>query len=868
MSKEFKFKLSTTQSSGYEDAESLFRDLKNRDPQIQHLWSHQADIFRAYHKDAAKHDIALELPTGAGKTLVGLLIAEWRRITLQQRVAYLCPTKQLAYQVGSKAIQYGIKAHVLVGKQTHYPNAHYSDYASAQAIAITTYSGIFNTNPRIDNPETIILDDAHASENYIAKMWSLLVTRGSSLYNKIVDLYADSMSESFLSTLRDDAPDPRQKQSVDLLPVPKFSRKLQALISLVDAYCTEGNEVSYPWQLLRDRLNACHSFFSWHEILIRPWIPPSLTHPSFANAKQRIYMSATIGAGGELERITGVAKIHRIPLPPGWDKQSTGRRLFIFPDRSFANNEYLPWLTETIKSKNRALVLTPHIYALDSFKENVLTGKIRHKIFESTEVEESLDPFTTAPQSILLLTNRYDGIDLPGDSCRLLIVYGLPASVNLQEKFQWSNLRLSAVLRDRIRTRITQAVGRCTRNSTDYAVLIMADEKLFDFCIKRENRSNLHPELKAEMEFGLDNSEADSTEHLTQLIQLFLDKDLAWKKAEQDITRRRSEVEPPAVSYFLNLLEVAKLEVEYQYDLWREDYEGAIVKATNIVEKLSGDSLAGYRALWNYFIGCTAYQQSIITQESALLTKASERFRLASKAAGSVSWFAPLSHELNTDDIQETKDDYLTTKACESINEYLTKVGTVGSKFEKCIKEYEDGINSSDAHKFDKALTELGEILGFDTEKPEVTAAPDSVWRIGGDCIFLFECKSDESATGEISISTCRQAKGHVDWQKNHSFFTQNAQLIPIVVSPRKHLDKNAVPHAKELFYQHVDTIRELFCNAITCFRVIRSKSSDSEIEQRLKIIKAELTKSDLTPRKIIDRFTASRLSKLKTKSK
>ncbi len=62
------------------DPEALFRDLRGRAPDIKHLWSHQADILRAYHQQFAKlRDVAIELPTGAGKTLVGLLIAEYRR---------------------------------------------------------------------------------------------------------------------------------------------------------------------------------------------------------------------------------------------------------------------------------------------------------------------------------------------------------------------------------------------------------------------------------------------------------------------------------------------------------------------------------------------------------------------------------------------------------------------------------------------------------------------------------------------------------------------------------------------------------------------------------------------------------------------
>src|SRR5258706_12170074 len=103
------------------DPELLFHDLKGRAEEIRHLWSHQADLLRAYAKEHLQStDIALELPTGAGKTLVALLIAEFRRRKLGDRVVYLCPTRQLANQVGTHAKRYGIKAHVLVGKQKDY----------------------------------------------------------------------------------------------------------------------------------------------------------------------------------------------------------------------------------------------------------------------------------------------------------------------------------------------------------------------------------------------------------------------------------------------------------------------------------------------------------------------------------------------------------------------------------------------------------------------------------------------------------------------------------------------------------------------------------------------------------------------------
>jgi hypothetical protein len=87
----------------------------------------------------------------------------------------------------------------------------------------------------------------------------------------------------------------------------------------------------YALEFLRGHLDKCQVYLSHRRLLIRPLIPPTLVHPAFDNPARRVYMSATPGAGGELERIFGRRKITRIPIPEGWEKQGTGRRLFCFP---------------------------------------------------------------------------------------------------------------------------------------------------------------------------------------------------------------------------------------------------------------------------------------------------------------------------------------------------------------------------------------------------------------------------------------------------------------------------------------------------------------------------------------------------------
>src|SRR6266571_1633799 len=131
-----------------EGIEELFKGLKDRAPAIKDLLSAQADVLREYQSHHLKsRDVALELPTGLGKTLVGLLIAEYRRSVLGERTLYLCPTRQLAHQVGKHSKEYGLNARVFVGSKRHFDLQDLAHYRSAKTIAITTYSGLFNTNP-------------------------------------------------------------------------------------------------------------------------------------------------------------------------------------------------------------------------------------------------------------------------------------------------------------------------------------------------------------------------------------------------------------------------------------------------------------------------------------------------------------------------------------------------------------------------------------------------------------------------------------------------------------------------------------------------------------------------------------------------
>jgi len=860
MAKKNVFKTDFAKETGPADPEALFRDLKGRDPEIKHLWSHQADILRAYHENHAHtSDVALELPTGAGKTLVGLLIGEFRRRTSQQRVAYLCPTRQLAHQVGKQAKRYGIAAHVFVGKQRDYPVGEFSEYEIAGAIGITTYSAVFNTNPRIDDAQTIILDDAHAAESYIGGMWSLEVARSekSDLYNAVIGLFANALPPAFVSKVMDeDTPD--RQRVVEAVPGKYFREKFAALQDLMASHLSGDEPAGYSWQMVRDHLHACSMFICKDAILIRPVIPPSMSHAAFSGADQRICMSATLGLGGELERVTGIRNIERIPVPIGWDNQGTGRRLFVAPFVSLDDAKSISVGVQAMKDAKRSLALAPNQYEARKL-QNALEAK-GLTVIGASQIEDSVETFTGS-RNIVLLLSRYDGLDLPDEACRVLAFSGLPAGTNLQERFLMSRLAASSLLRDRILTRFTQGVGRCTRSDNDYAVVLLLNRVLADYILKPENRSVLHPELQAELEFGIENSKDKDAEGFQALQEAFLEQGDDWGKAEKAIValrEKKKRLEDPVTA---TLGQVVGDEVDYLYAMWSGDCERALEKAKAVSDALGGNEIKGYRGWWYYLAGDASLILHEEAADQARLNTGRDYFRRAGGCCLAISWFARLARSL-CEEVEAEVIDELTPLAVEAIRNRLQEWGLIGKKFEDRMGGALADIRSDGHRNFHRGLDVLGQMLGFEAEEPKGSATPDCVWSLGDALYVVHEAKTEHTPDDAIGVNDVRQAQSHVNWVKANRPSNKNTSIVCVMETPRECVNKEALPHANTLCRAHPNEVRALTEEIMAVLRSARSAASGMSDEAILEDLMKRLQKACLCPANV-----ASRLSQQQVKA-
>jgi len=813
--------------------EKILLDLPRR--KIPGVLLHQGQMMQRYVAEAQDEaDVALQLPTGSGKTLVGLLIGEWLRRKNTERIVFLCPTRQLVNQVVAQAEgQYGLSVHGFTGPKAGYNPAAIADYQACRRLAVTTYSALFNSYPFFDSPNVIIADDAHAAENYIASMWSVRIERNNPEHAAL----HTALSEMLLKPLLDGTDYGRLTGQLDnslvdvswceKLPTPAFAGIAAEFAAIVDQHVGGVDVLRYPWLLVRNHLDACHLYLTPQEILLRPLIPPTWTHAPFTNARQRIFMSATLGEGGDLERLTGRKNIRRLPVPPGWDRQGIGRRFFVFPEMSLTEDESVSLRQALMTKVPRSVVLVPNDRAKNEIAADA-ANNLGLTIFDASAIEESKVAFISSQAGVAVFANRYDGIDFPGDECRLLFLDGLPKTTNAQERFFVSRMGAGVLLLGRIRTRVVQAVGRCTRSLQDYSAVVVTGAELTDYLNNPARLSFFHPELQAELDFGARQSSNTTLADLIENFEIFLQNDAAWEAINKEILAKRDAAIQQVHQGVPQLHAVVGAEIDYQQNLWQGHYEGAVDSAGQVLAGLTEPSLKGYRALWQYLAGAAAWygERSGV---AAMGARARSHFANARDAAGGIRWLSNLAR-FQPGTAPPPAEKQALDSQIERLEALLLKLGTGHqARYAKHEKAILDGLASADSTQFEMAQCDLGEMLGFRAGKHESDASPDPWWIAGRFCI-VFEDHSNAKADSALGADKARQADGHPKWMRANKDMTRlpdNAEILSVLVTPVSRAEKGALPHLTNVALWRLDEFRKWALKALSVIRELRRALGD-----------------------------------------
>jgi hypothetical protein len=386
--------------------------------------------------------------------------------------------------------------------------------------------------------------------------------------------------------------------------------------------------------------------------------------------------------------------------------------------------------------------------------------------------------------------------------------------------------------------------------------VIVRGEKLIDFMSRTENVLPMQPDLQAEIEFGLDNSEEGNAD-LAGLLESFFEQDEFWQEAERDIGARalaKSQQSAPGAE---QLELAAALEVQAWQAAWRGDLEEASNLAGQAADELHGEAVAAYRCLWMYLAASwsTAGAGSDTDQAHALSLRQN-----AEACARHLSWRPRLMPQ---DIPRELPGEYGERE--ERAVALLLDLGLRGLRFEKRLDAIASLIADQHANSFEEGLRALGELLGFESVRPTGSAQPDGAWRDGQKGWFVFEAKTEESAEDPVSPAEVRQALTHPDWISNELGWERPAYVMTCLVSAKSTADRNAAAIAAALFIVHPEELERTMNETVAAYRAVRARASGLDDQDVAREFAREFRDRGLETNSLATRLATRAVKQLRT---
>lgn len=785
----------------------------------------QGESLKAYKKLEELSDISIEMPAGSGKTLVGGYIAGYEIEANSHRVVYACATNQLANQTKELLDSYGLNTVLLIGKTSTFEYSDKMKYLNNKSIAVTTYSHIFNMNPFFDDPDVLIFDDAHAAENSISELWTVKIKKyeQSEIYNTFYKIVRSSISQSVQNKI-DTESYGQNYSKIDIISHHNWYNKIDEIRSYLDTVAG-GTNIFYGWSKLRELLEFCQIFINDKEIIIKPSYYPNQLHSSFSGAKKRIYMSATIGEPGDLEKIFSVKEITKISEFEGGLEKVSGRRLLLFPEDTFDSSLIENIVLTAINKQSRVLVLTSTNRDVENVKKWVEEKATKYKVFTKVDIEESLAIFKNSDHSILILANRYEGIDLKDAECRLQIMLDFPTSVGETELFLQNTIKASTVLSNKVAMRFTQALGRCTRSRNDFAAVMILGDSLKKYLFKREFKNLLPSEIHAELNLSLEQFEFfQEIDQWEASFDAFMKHGDEWKDAEEYLQEKTK---------LLNLekSEIIQIgdyqnEIDFQYNIIEKKYEQAHRNIDIILKNLSGrEGLEGYRAWWNY-------NKSIVYTLQENNDKSSEFVEKALFASNNKNWLVP--HKLSSFEAKKCEFKSEEEEQIDYVIEFAQNQYGNSAIFNKKIERIRAKLYEGNPTEYEQAFVDLGKMLGYNAYKPndKLSGVPDGVWQFG-EISITFEIKSGRKNRQKvIPLEDISQAYRHREWLEMNRKVELDS-IIPVMVEFDTMENDKAHNHiASKVFLFTVEDSHKLFDCISSIYRETIAKFDTISIDE------------------------------------
>lgn len=741
---------------------------------INDLYTSQAEVLQAWYNKRQQRDTIIKLHTGGGKTLVGLLIALSTLNETGEPVLYLTPNSQLAKQTIEKARDIGIPA---VEYEAGGGKPLNDDFLNGNAIMVGTYKSLFHGKSKFgirggghpQNVSAIILDDAHAAFSVIRESFTLDISAKDKrdLYCELSGLFRKAFKQTDRLGTFDDIIEGVEFAVLEV-PYWAWQDKIDAVRSLL-----KSADDGYVWPLLRDNLHMCHAFISRKSFTITPVLPLVNLFPTFHDAPRRIYMSATIADDSEIIRIFDAYPTAVRNALTSRSLAGVSERMILTPDLmpfEFNTKEGISRLLEWTKKRQLgSVILVSADHLLEGWANVATIAK------GSADVQKHITALQEKKEfGPIVFSNRYDGIDLPGDSCRLLVISGLPAGTSNYELFRASALFGSNTITRMIAQRIEQGMGRGARGAGDYCVVILTGSDLSGWVSKNANLAFLTSATKAQLEMGTSISrEVKSLKDIADIMNKSYTRNKEW------------------VEYHAETLAELVDDAESQ----EHSFTQAQVERSAFNHWNDGDSQLAIREISDFLYP----KNSLDPQMCGWMEQ------LAARIA--YNWG---NHELAEDYQRKAYNHnrnlvrpkvlppYRPLPTCESQAEAIVAYLKQFNYRIGVLKFFEETIsflhNNATANQFEQALSDFAKMIGLQSERHDVNGeGPDVLWLLPSKTGLVIEAKSRKQDKNPLNKEQHGQLLVASEW------FTKqypDYRCVRVSVHPKNEATKAAVAGA------------------------------------------------------------------------
>jgi hypothetical protein len=741
-----------------------------------YLRQEQGEVLEKWFARRDDRDIVIKQNTGGGKTVAGLLAAQ---STLNEgigKAVYLAPDNYLAGRVRQEAAALGLAT---VSEPDDLA------FSQQKAILVTNFHRLINGKSVFGvvgdgkvpvDLGIVVVDDAHAALATTEGQFRLVIPADHEAYDKIVDLSADDLRDQSAKEWQDiQAGD---YAAAARIPFWSWADKQDQVMAMLHPY-RRDDDFKWAWPLIAGVLTLCTVTVTSRGVEVRPPCPPISMIPSFANARRRVYLTATLPDDSVLVTdMDAEPGLLAKPVTPG-SAADLGDRMILAPialNRSL-DDEAVRVLARQFADGDRdgdgvpdsrpvnVVVLVPGAKAAAAWEQYA------DRTHYVGGLQAGVAELKAGHVGLVVLVNKYDGVDLPGRACELLVLDGIPRPMDGVERREAVALADSPSRLTREIQRIEQGMGRGVRDTDDHCAVLLLGANLGVATHDPLHLSLFSPATRAQLELSKDIANQITGEGLAPVraaMSACLDRDPRWversKRALADIRYAETSIIRPEA--------VAGREA---FDLAAAGQTRAAADRLNeAINQIESPAIRGWlkeqQAAYLHLTDAVAAQK-------VLAAAVRENGFVLRPAAG----IAPAPARGPVVQAQAAAE-FLASEYSDGISLVL---GT-----RTMLDEIQwDNERTDDA---ERAWENLGRHLGFTSSRPEKLygKGPDNLWALPSSRHAVTELKTG-CTTATIAKHDLDQLGGSIRWDQQHD---PGVTSVPVLVHPSSTCDRAGTP--------------------------------------------------------------------------